>query len=244
MVPITIVAMMLVILAVDTILQFIQARRGEEVYGFFMPDRPTESPPVPAPFPRMVAALTDFGICPPSNVFLHKGHTWVAVEESGEAKVGVDALVRKAMGKIDALELPRLGQKVRRGERLFALRQGDRVAHFVAPLDGAITKVKSQASFSENMNPSDWICEVRPENLSSDLSMLKFAEEGIKWIYGELLRLQELIVMQMPRLQSVGVTMQDGPLALKNLLENLDDDTWRTFRREFLENTEVKEEDV
>jgi glycine cleavage system H lipoate-binding protein len=244
MVPIAIVAIMLMFLTVEAIIQFIKARRGEEVYGFFMPDPPIEIPQRQALFPRMVSALTDFGICPPANVFLHEGHTWTAVEESGEAKIGIDAFVRKAIGRIDALELPPIGQTVRRGERLFALRQGSRVAEFVAPMNGTISAVSESALFPEAISSSDWICQVRPDSLSSDLSVLKFAEDGIKWIYEELLRLQDLVVMQMPRLRAVGVTMQDGPLALKDLFENLDDDTWRMFSREFLKNAKIEPEEA
>ncbi len=238
MVPIAVVAIILAFLAVDTLIQHIKARRGEVVHGFFMPDPPAEFPEAPVTLPRMAAALADFGVRPPSNVFLHEGHTWTAVEESGEARVGVDALVRKALGRVDALELPRVGQTVRQGQRLFALRQGGRVAEFVSPVSGTIVRVNGQALSPKDVSPADWICQVQPESLSADLGVLKFAEDGIKWIYGELLKLQELIVAQMPRLRAVGVTMQDGPLALNNLLENLDDDTWKMFKRQFLKNTE------
>jgi glycine cleavage system H lipoate-binding protein len=244
MVPITVVAVILAFLAVDTIIQYIKAWRGEEVYGFFMPDPPGKISEAPVPVARMAATLTDFGIRPPANVFLHEGHTWTAVEESGEARIGIDALVRKAIGRIDALELPEVGQMVRQGQKLFALRQGERVAEFVAPIDGTVTSVNHRASSPGHMNSSDWICQVRPRNLSSELGILKFAEEGVTWIYQELVKFQGLIVAQVPRLRAVGVTIQDGPLALDSLLENLDDDTWRRFGREFLKRSEVTEEDA
>jgi hypothetical protein len=66
---------------------------------------------------------------------------------------------------------------------------------------------------------------------------MKIAEEAITWIHDELFRLQELVVMQMPRLQSVGATMQDGALALDNLLETLDDEAWNMFEERFLKTS-------
>ena len=90
---------------------------------------------------------------------------------------------------------------------------------------------------------SDWICRIKPNNLAANLGALRIAEDGVKWIYEELLRLQEMVVMQMPRLQTVGITMQDGPLALDNLLEALDDETWNVFQNEFLKGSADKLEE-
>lgn len=235
MVPLAIVAVIVMFLAVETVIQYVKRRSGEEVYGFFIPDPPEEISEAPENFPRMVASLTDFGIRPLCNQFLHDGHTWAVVEESGEAGIGVDSLARKAIGKIDACELPEVGQTVRQGEKLFTLRQGNRVAEFVAPLEGTITHVKDD--ISGDMDSSEWICRIQPANLSSNLGALKFAEDGVRWIYEELLRLQDLVVAQIPRLETVGVTMQDGPLALDSLLENLDDETWNMFEQHFLKKS-------
>jgi glycine cleavage system H lipoate-binding protein len=167
-------------------------------------------------------------------VFLHRGHTWAAVEDSGAARVGVDSFARKAIGHIDAIELPEVGQTVRQGERLFAYRQGNRVAEFVAPIDGTVTHLNEKASSRDGQAVADWICRIKPRNLSGNLDVLTIAEDAVKWVYQELLRLQEMVAMQIPRLQTVGVTMQDGPLALDNLLESFDDETWNTFQNKFL----------
>jgi hypothetical protein len=67
---------------------------------------------------------------------------------------------------------------------------------------------------------------------------MKFAEDAVKWTYDELSKLQELVAMQIPRMQTVGATMQDGPLALDNLLEGLDDETWDMFQERFLKNSQ------
>lgn len=234
MVPIVIVAIALAFLAVEMIIQAIEARRGKDVYGFFTPDPPEEETGVQTNYSRMAACLTDFGITPPANVFLHEGHTWAAVEESGEAEIGVEPLARKAIGKIDGIGLPKVGRKVRRGEKLFSLRQGARAADFVSPVDGVVTEVNDSLADSADMDSGDWICKVSPRNLSDDLKFMKIAEDGVRWIYDELSRLQAMVAAQMPRLQTVGITMQDGGLALDSLLEALDDEAWQAFGEEFL----------
>ncbi len=237
MVPLAIVGIILAFLAVEIAIQFIEHRRGGEVYGFFMPDPIGEASHLPANYARMVDCLRDFGIAPPKNAFLHRGHSWAAIAESGEAEIGLDAFARKAIGRVDEVELPAMGRSVRQGEKLFAVRQGSRVAEFVAPIDGIVSSVNDTLSRRRDLDSSGWVCKVRPSNLSANLKVLKVAEEAVRWIYDELFRLQELVAAQMPRLQTVGVTMQDGALALDNLLETLDDEAWKLFRERFLENS-------
>jgi len=237
MVPIAIAGIALAFLGVELIIQMVQARRGKEVYGFFMPDPPLKASEMPANFSRMISALQAFGIKPPSNVYLHPGQTWAAVEGTGETKIGVNALASKAIGKVDSLSLPKVGQTVRQGERLFSLRQGNRTAEFVAPMDGTISSINETLAERNSLDPSDWICKVQPENLSISVKAMKFAEDAIKWTYDELSKLQEMVAMQIPRMQTVGATMQDGPLALDKVLETLDDETWNMFQDRFLKNS-------
>ena len=236
MVPIAIVGIIMMFLVVDLMIQTLQHRSGKTVHGFFIPDPAAADSAVPHNYGRMLDCLRGFGIIPRHNVFLHSGHTWAEVEQNGEALVGVDSFVQRAIGKVDGIELPRVGQKVRQGERLAAIRQGNRAAEFVAPIDGEISAVREMPADASELKAADWICRIKPSNLSSNLKGLRIAEDAVKWMYDELFRLQELVVGQIPRLQTVGVTMQDGALALDNLLETLDDEAWNQFQARFLRN--------
>jgi glycine cleavage system H protein len=235
MVSIAIAGIALAFIVVDVAIQFIQHRRGKVVYGFFIPDPPEAHSAQPANYGRMLECLRGFGIAPAQNVFVHAGHTWAAIEESGQAAIGMDAFARNAIGRINEVTLPRVGQKVRQGERLFSVRQGGRIAEFVSPINGTVTALnespKSQSAGSA------WLCKVNPSNLAKDVKALRIAENAVKWMYGELFRLHELVAGQIPRLETVGATMQDGAVALDNLLESLDDDAWKLFREQFLQNS-------
>ncbi|MBI5115555.1 hypothetical protein HZA56_03730 [Candidatus Poribacteria bacterium] len=237
MVPIAVVGIALAFLVVDVVIQMISAKRGKEVYGFFIPDPPERQSHVLPSFSRITACLNDFGIHPVPNAFLHRGHTWASVEKSGDAAVGVDALARRAIGKVDTVDLPAIGQSVRRGECLFSVRQGARRADFVAPIGGTVVSVNENAAGRLNADPSEWVCKIKPANLATDIKALRIAEEAAKWVYEELFRLHQLVAAQLPRLQTVGVTMQDGALSLDSLLESLDDEAWKMFEEEFLKNS-------
>ena len=163
MVPIAIVAIALAFLAVEMIIQVIETRRGKDVYGFFTADPSVKTPN----YLSKAASLDAFKIKPPANVFLHEGHTWAVVEESGDAEIGVDSLARKAIGRVDGVDLPKVGREVRRGEKLFSLRQGSRAAEFVSPIGGSVIEV------NDSLESGDWICKVSPRNLSDDLKALK-----------------------------------------------------------------------
>jgi glycine cleavage system H protein len=234
MVPIVIAGIILAFLSIDVIIQTVQHRRGKQVHGFFIPDPIEEA--VPLNFGRMLDCLRGFGIAPAHNVFVHSGHTWAGIEQSGEAVVGLDSFVKRAIGKVDEVEFPQVGQKVRQGEKLLVVHQGNRVAEFVAPIDGVISAVREIPAHLSDLRSSDWICRIKPNNLAANLKVLRIAEDAVKWMYEELFRLQELVAMQIPRLQTVGVTMQDGALALDNLLETLDDDAWNQFQTRFLKS--------
>lgn len=236
MVPVAIAGIILVFMAVDVAIQTIQHRRGRRVHGFFIPDSAEEESNIPLNYGRMVDCLRSFGIAPPQNVFLHKGHTWAAIDGSGEAAIGLDAFAQRAIGKVDKIHLPQIGQKVRQGETFMKVRQGNRTAEFVAPIDGTVTSVAGMVPQRGSRLP-EWVCKIKPNNLSVNLRALKIAEDAVKWMYEELFRLQELVAMQIPRLQTVGATMQDGAVALDNLLENLDDEAWKLFNERFLKSS-------
>ncbi|RJP19698.1 MAG: hypothetical protein C4520_12530 [Candidatus Abyssobacteria bacterium SURF_5] len=235
MVPIAIAGIILAFLVIDVIIQTVQHRRGRRVHGFFIPDPADEVSP-PVDYGRMLDCLKRFGIAPPHNAFVHSGHIWAAVEQSGEAVVGLDSFVKRVIGKVDAVELPRVGQAVHQGERLMAVHRGNRIAEFVAPVDGVITEVKEVPAPVSDLGGTDWICRIKPSNLSANLKVLRIAEDAVKWMYEELFRLHELVAAQIPRLQTVGVTMQDGALALDNVLQTLDEDAWNQFQRQFLKS--------
>lgn len=77
-----------------------------------------------------------------------EGHTWIQVSQLGRADVGVDSFAQRLIGRVDAVDLPEVGKEMRRGDVLFALRQGDHRAAFAAPVDGVVSAVDKQSPLS------------------------------------------------------------------------------------------------
>ena len=65
-----------------------------------------------------------------------------------------------------------------RGEPLFVVRRGERVAHFAAPVTGQVVRVNASlkdrpSPIGESPYDRGWICLVEPSDLPEDLAELR-----------------------------------------------------------------------
>ena len=188
---------------------------------------------------RLVPAYAFEDVSAPAGVFLDPGHTWMHLTHSGTAHVGVDGFAQKVMGRIDGVELPAVGDEVRRGDKLFAIRQGDRTAVFNAPIDGVVKAVdEALARHPEAINADPyamgWICSLSPKNLAANLKRLRVAEEAKSWLKSEVERFQEFFAARPLENMALGQVLQDGGQPTGGVLELMDDETWNLFAEQFL----------
>ncbi len=171
----------------------------------------------------------------PGGVFISAGHVWANVTVPGLVRVGVDDFVRKMIGRVDAVELPTKGIAVKRGERLFLIRQGERSATFLSPITGSIHAVN--ADLAQNLlwlekQPYEkgWICSLKPAQLSKELDDLKIGDKAATWYEQEIRRIRELLTRE-----DEGTERQpeEGQL-VEGQLEEMDDKLWRKFVESFL----------
>ena len=193
-----------------------------------------------APAPdRLVPAYAFEDVSAPAGVFLDPGHTWTHLTHSGTAHVGVDGFAQKLMGRIDGVELPAVGAEVRRGDKLFAIRQGERTAAFNAPIDGVVKAVdEALTRHPEAINADPyamgWICSLSPKNLAANLRRLRVAEEAKSWLKDEVERFQEFFAARPLKNMALGQVLQDGGQPTGGVLEMMDDETWNLFAEQFL----------
>jgi glycine cleavage system H protein len=175
----------------------------------------------------------------PAGVYLDGGHTWVELEAEGDVHVGIDRFAESLLGRIDAVELPEVGREVRRGERLFSLVQGDRIAEFAAPVDGVVRSVDRLLTCHPESVKADpysagWICRLAPKNLARNLKKLRIAEEARDWLQEEAERFQDFFAARPLQQIALGTVMQDGGQPTGGVREWMDEETWRRFNDEFL----------
>ncbi len=188
---------------------------------------------------RAAPALALEGAAIPLGLYAGPGHTWVGVDAGGRARVGIDALMLRLIGRIDAVELPGEGQRVAKGDALCTLRQGERRASFLSPVEGVVASVNDKLSGDpENLRNDPygrgWICSIIPTSVARSVRQLFIAEEAREWIEGEVRRIREFFASRPMKDLALGEVMQDGGQPTWGVLESLDAETWGEFTGQFL----------
>ena len=232
MVAIFVIFTIVAFILVDALVQKSELKRQESTSGKKSPRSGSWN------LPATVKSL-------PGGIYTDYGHTWLSLNLDGSANVGIDAFAQYAVGTIDKLVLPRVGQEFRRGDDLFTLRQGEREATFKAPIDGVVETVNEALSkdldrVQGDPYREDWLCSLRPHNLASNLRQMLIAEEAFAWLKTEAKRFQEFILSRPVENTALGIVLQDGGEITSGVLELMDNETWNEFTREFLHNDKSK----
>jgi glycine cleavage system H lipoate-binding protein len=177
--------------------------------------------------------LEAFGIkAPPSNYYLHRGHAWAALEDSGEVRVGLDGFSQKLLGPADALKLPAVGTTFYQDHICMAVIKKDNKASFEAPVDGIITEVNPKVCQNPRLVHDDpygegWLFKVKPTNLQHNLANLFSGEKNAAWIGKESCRLLNFMDT------AVGVTLPSGGAIVDDVYSHYPQLGWRRLTKEF-----------
>ena len=177
----------------------------------------------------------EFGL--PGGVFISPGHVWANVTVKGVVRLGMDDFARKMIGHLDAIELPAKGATIKKGDRLFAVRQAGRVAEFFAPISGLVQDVNSELPHRLEWlvtRPYErgWVCAITPEHLADDLGQLRIGEMAAAWYQAEISRLRQVLGASQGADQPTSGPMGGG--LAEGQLGDADDATWARFTQAFL----------
>lgn len=134
----------------------------------------------------------------PAGIFISRNHTWVNIEPNGITRVGIDDFVRKIIGSIDAVEMPRLAKEVKKGELLFSINHNSHTIDISSPLSGTVTLINTEhVEHPEWLasKPFDlsWMCCIEPSNLPEELRSLKIGVDTINWYREEIDKYTEIV---------------------------------------------------
>jgi glycine cleavage system H lipoate-binding protein len=155
----------------------------------------------------------------PSGVFVSPSHTWVNIYPNGMLLVGLDDFLQKLIGPIDRVVLPAIGDKVRKGDPLFTIRQGDHELTFVSPASGEVTTINNDvASVPDLINrkpfEAGWVCGIDPSDLTEDVKSLRLGADAKDWYEDEIKRFTEKVreLTASDETQSTDEPMANGEL--------------------------------
>jgi len=172
----------------------------------------------------------------PGGVFISEGHCWANVDDKGMVKVGLDDFARKLIGKIDAIEFPNLGLSIKKGQRLFAVKQDKRRVIFNSPVSGKVKEINkllntNLESIEFSPYENNWICQIDAEELDSEIPQLKIGKAAVTFYQEDIEHLQTL--------KKKIKTGSEEDIANGHLyigeMEKLDDVSWKRYCEEFFE---------
>lgn len=194
MVAIFVVLTIIVFLLIDFVVQKVQARNA---------DRGRAVPEATAQEVNLQSALIfkADSITVPAALFFHRGHTWIKFTSPNQARVGLDDFAQKILGRIEAIQFPRVGEPVKQGDPLFLVKVGKNKIFLPAPSDGIVTQVNTElaaAIDAIHASPFEkgWVCELKPDNISKNIQELLFGEDAVEWELHELNRMERFLRME------------------------------------------------
>ena len=147
--------------------------------------------------PALAAAVPPEEFCVPGGAFFSDGHAWARIDPGGRVRVGLDDFARKALGRIERVELPAKDATVQRGEPMFAVRRGDGIVRFLAPVSGRVTHVNQDLLahpdwLAESPYEEAWVCLIEPSDLAGELAALRIGKPVVDWYQSEIVRLGKI----------------------------------------------------
>lgn len=169
----------------------------------------------------------------PQGYYIHKGHTWVKIEEGNIARIGLDDFIVRLLGPFDQIEFPFIGKKLQQGKPNIQLRKGKRQAKVLSPISGVITSInsdvmKESAIINDDPYSKGWLVRVYCDDLKYELRGLMIAQESYDFLKEEVEQLYDLVE------KTIGPLSVDGGYLDSSIYDKIPDLGWRKLKRLFL----------
>ena len=182
---------------------------------------------------RPVDVLDVKGFKLPHGYYLHRGHTWVKIEEGSTVRVGLDDFALRLLGPLDRVEAPLMGKQVEQDRDDILLSRSSNTARVQAPVSGVVTDINPELREKGNLANDDpytsgWVMRLHSDNLRQDLKNLMIGEQASEYLDGEIDRLYEVIE------EEVGPLAADGGYLGDDIYGNLPRTSWDKLTKLFL----------
>jgi len=161
-----------------------------------------------------------------------KAHTWVKQRWGRNVKVGLDDVARRILSGVSSITLPGAGTRLRRGDRLVAVRCGNRVVEIPCPIDGVVIErnrmlMVDPAMFEREPYGAGWLLRIEADEHAPAAGRLGNASKT--WLRDENLRLTRFLESRLGMAAADGGTLTAPPSSL------LCDEAWHEAARSFLQ---------
>jgi len=219
MVAVLVVTTFICFVAVD---YFLQSRRPKAM------EVAAATPEPEQPF-RPVNVVGGFKVAP--GVSYHAGHAWAAKEARNIVRVGLDDFAVRLLGNFDQLDLPARGRWLRQGEKGWTVARGNHRFEMLSPIEGEVVDVNKEVLGDPSLIRKDpygagWLVAVNSPAADSNLKNLLRGRLAQQWLEDSWETFRGYVS------PTAGVHLQDGGLAVSDLLRALPEESWEKVVRE------------
>ena len=182
---------------------------------------------------RPVDVLDVKGFKLPHGYYLHRGHTWVKIEEGSTVRIGLDDFALRLLGPLDRVEAPLMGKQVERDRDDIVLSRSSNTARVQSPISGVVTDINPElrekgSLANDDPYTSGWVMRLHSDNLRRDIKNLMIGDQASQYLDGEIDRLYEVIE------EEAGPLAADGGYLGDDIFGNLPQTSWEKLTRLFL----------
>ena len=183
-----------------------------------------KAPAIAAERPTSPALIVDG--CKVANVRYHAGHAWCLQERKNLERVGADEFAAAVAGPIEKIELPKVGQWLRQGQKAWVFSRNGEKVEMVSPVEGEVIEVNSAVASDPSLLRKDpygagWLLTVKVPDEDSTTRNLLPTGLVAKWMRGAV---EALYASQM---QLAGATAPDGGELAEDVTASLPPAEWR-----------------
>jgi glycine cleavage system H lipoate-binding protein len=169
----------------------------------------------------------------PHGYYLHRGHTWVKIEEGSTVRIGLDDFALRMLGPLDRIEAPLMGKTVAQNRDDIYLSRGPNAARVQSPVNGVVTDINPELrekGSRANQEPysGGWVMRLHAPGLRQDLKSLVIGEQAGRFLEQEIARLHQVIE------EEAGPLAADGGYLGNDIFGNLPQACWPKLTRLFL----------
>jgi glycine cleavage system H lipoate-binding protein len=159
------------------------------------------------------------------------GHTWLEPARDGSLKIGVDEIASAILPSATAVDLPRPGMVVHRGDPIAIIHAGKRAVRIAAPADGVVERVNGRLRRNPSLVKDEpyrrgWLFAIAPDG--DDWKRLPAGLRADTFILAERRRLARFVE------EELGLAAADGGELVAPAPALLGEEGWRKVVAAFL----------
>ncbi len=165
------------------------------------------------------------------DVFYAPSHSWLHRRRGGSLELGLDDLAQRLLPSVTAVELPRPGTAIRRGEPVATIFGGGRMVRIPAPIAGHVVGANGAVVRDPGLVKRDgygrgWLVAIAPSDES--FTTLPHGELAESWIRRESVRWSRFLE------ERLGFAAADGGEIVSPAPWLVGEEGWNALAAEFL----------